>query len=95
LEARFSALHSQWVGMFNCWIIIIVVVVIVYLLCFLFTSHTILGNVTFVVFVFYCLYSMVTMVTTFFTLGHKDLKALLALGTKDLWISFEPLGRFS
>jgi hypothetical protein len=34
------------------------------------------------------------MVTTLFTLGKNDLKALLALGIKNLWIFFEPLGRF-
>jgi hypothetical protein len=28
-------------------------------------------------------------------LGKNDLKALLALGIKHLWISFEPFGRFS
>jgi hypothetical protein len=36
-----------------------------------------------------------SMVTKLFIVGKNDLKALLALGIKDLWISFEPLGRFS
>jgi hypothetical protein len=30
-----------------------------------------------------------------FLWGKNDLKALLALGVKHQWISFEPLGRFS
>jgi hypothetical protein len=37
----------------------------------------------------------VNIVTKLFTVGQKDLKALLASGIKDVWMSFELLGRFS
>jgi hypothetical protein len=39
----------------------------------------------------------VTMVTKACSLlyGKNDLKALLASGIRNLWISFEPIGRFS
>jgi hypothetical protein len=37
---------------------------------------------------------MVTIVTKLPTAGQNDLKALLVSGIKDLWISFEQLGRF-
>jgi hypothetical protein len=35
------------------------------------------------------------MVTKLFTFGQNDLKTLLVLSAKNLWISFEQLGKFS
>jgi hypothetical protein len=38
--------------------------------------------------------SGLTMETRAYIRRKNDLKALLALGIKDVWVSFEPLGRF-